>query len=215
MPREITALGDLSVVASCRLPLIEDDARPLLLALAGPNGAGKSTFQAVHLNQLGIRFVNADLLSRELNIGAYAAAEIAEAVRWGLVQKRESFVFETVFSDPSGEKLALLQHAQQSGYQVVLLFIGLATAEESDGRVALRVSQGGHDVPPDKIVARFPRALHNLVKAVRTVNRVLIFDNTNLAQPFREIASFRNGDLVSRARDLPAWFEQLDFALAT
>src|SRR6266478_6563547 len=95
------------------------DRRPVIVALAGPNGAGKTTFFHAHLRAAGLRFVNADEIARELNIGAYEAAEIADALRRELVQQRESFVFETVFSDPAGEKLAFLAGAAASGYQVV------------------------------------------------------------------------------------------------
>jgi len=64
-----------------------------------------------------------------------------------LVAQGESFVFETVFSDPVGDKLKFLRRASTRGYTVVLCFIGLASPELCDERVAMRVLQGGHDVP--------------------------------------------------------------------
>lgn len=84
------------------------DQRPLVVALAGPNGAGKTTFYHAHLAAAGLRFLNADVLARELDLEPYAAARVAAALRRELVRQRESFVFETVFSDPVGEKLAFL-----------------------------------------------------------------------------------------------------------
>lgn len=36
--------------------------KPLLVMLAGPNGAGKSTFYTTYLTQLGLPFLNADVL---------------------------------------------------------------------------------------------------------------------------------------------------------
>ena len=77
------------------------DRRPLIVALAGPNGAGKTTFYHAHLQPAGLRFVNADVLAQDLHIEPYAAARVVDAVRHELVKQRESFVFETVFSDPS------------------------------------------------------------------------------------------------------------------
>src|SRR5208282_5621108 len=117
------------------------------VVLAGPNGAGKTTFFHAHLQPAGLRFVNADLLARELNLDPYAAAKMADALRRELVNQRESFVFETVFSDPVGDKLSFLKTTAQLGYAVVLCFIGIADAKASQERVAMRVSQGGHDVP--------------------------------------------------------------------
>jgi len=45
------------------------DQRPILVAVAGPNGAGKTTFYHSHLKPAGLRFLNADEISHELEIG--------------------------------------------------------------------------------------------------------------------------------------------------
>jgi len=50
----------------------------------------------------------------------------------------------------------------------------------SEQRVSMRVSQGGHDVPADKLAARFPRTLANLATAIRELPCVLVFDNSDL-----------------------------------
>jgi len=91
------------------------DLRPIVVAVAGPNGAGKTTFHHAHLKAAGLRFVNADVLARELDLHPYAAAEVAKALRHELIAQRESFIFETVFSDPAGEKLAFLKDAAAQG----------------------------------------------------------------------------------------------------
>ena len=80
------------------------DRRPIVLALAGPNGAGKTTFFEAHLKSTGLRFLNADILASEIDLDPYTAARIGSALRNELVQQRESFIFETVFSDPVGDK---------------------------------------------------------------------------------------------------------------
>jgi predicted ABC-type ATPase len=120
-------------------------------------------------------------------------------------EQRESFVFETVFSDPFGDKLEFLRRATSAGYTVVLCFIGLESAELSDERVAMRVLQGGHDVPTDKLAARFPRTLQNLRRAIREVPHVLVFDNSDLARPFRRVAAFESGKAPELNRPLPDW----------
>jgi len=181
------------------------DRRPVIVAIAGPNGAGKSTFFHAHLGNAGLRFVNADDIARELDVTAYEAARIADALRRELVLQRESFVFETVFSDPVGEKLAFLSEAVTAGYNVILTFIGVSGPETSEQRVAMRVSQGGQDVPSDKLVARFPRTIANLKAAIQTLPLVLIFDNSNLADPFRKIGEFRKGKPVLLAKPVPQW----------
>jgi predicted ABC-type ATPase len=184
------------------LPL---DERPVLVALAGPNGAGKTTFYHAHLQPSGLRLVNADVLARELGADAYAAMRIAGALRQQLLRQRESFVFETVFSDPVGDKVAFLQDALKAGFNVVLCFIGISGPNISAERVAMRVSQGGHDVPQEKLTARFPRTLANLRAAIRVVPHAFIFDNENIARPFRKVAVFEQGQAVYRVEPPPAW----------
>lgn len=107
------------------------------------------------------RFANADVLANELEMEPYAAARVAASLRGALVEQRESFVFETVFSDPVGDKLAFLKDSVARGYSVILCFIGISGPEVSEQRVAMRVSQGGHDVPSDKLITRYPRTLAN------------------------------------------------------
>ncbi len=181
------------------------DQRPVIAALAGPNGAGKTTFYEAHLKAGGLRFLNADVLAGELGIDAYQAAEVAAKLRQEFVSQGESFVFETVFSDPVGDKLSFLKNATQRGYTVVLCFIGIADAGCSEQRVAMRVSQGGHDVPTDKLIARFPRTMTNLKQAVKKLPSVLIFDNDDLQTPYRLAAAFQNGKPAFLAKPIPAW----------
>ena len=188
------------------LPL---DQRPVMVALAGPNGAGKTTFYYAHLQPAGLRFVNADALAQELHIEPYAAARVADAVRKELVKQRESFVFETVFSDPVGEKLAFLKSAAQAGYNTILCFIGTAGPQVSEQRVAMRVSQGGHDVPTEKLVQRFPRILANLKAALQELPHVWVFDNNDLRTPYRLAAIFESGRLVKIERPVPRWLRPL------
>jgi predicted ABC-type ATPase len=181
------------------------DARPIIVALAGPNGAGKSTFFHAHLSASGLYFLNADDLAREIGLDASDAARLVNALRRSLAEQRVSFAFETVFSDPVGDKVEFLRNAAAQGYTVVLIFVGLDDSELSEQRVAMRVLQGGHDVPSDKLTARFPRTIRNLTRAIRELPHVLVFDNSNLANPFRKVAEFRNGKAIIAHGPLPAW----------
>ena len=172
------------------------DQRPIIVALAGSNGAGKTTFYLSHLAETGLRFINADDLAVELRIEAYAAAELAAQLRLALISKRESFVFETVLSDPVGEKVQLLQKVAADGYQVVLIFIQIADAETSIQRVSMRAAQGGHDVPDEKLLSRFARTRENLNRAIVSLPHVIVFDNSDLGSPYRLVAVYQNGKRI-------------------
>jgi predicted ABC-type ATPase len=110
-----------------------------------------------------------------------------------------------VFSDPAGDKLEFLKLAERKGYAVVLCFIGLDGPDLSEERVAMRVLQGGHDVPTAKLRARYPRTLANLAKAIKELAHVLVFDNSDMRRPFRKVAVFERGRVIEKHTPLPSW----------
>ncbi len=181
------------------------DRRPTIVAIAGPNGAGKTTFFHSHLASSGLQFVNADVLAAEFAIDPYQAARLADALRRALVARGESLVFETVFSDPVGERISFLEESVLRGYVVVLCYIGLSGPDQSAERVAMRVSQGGHDVPDDKLWSRYSRTIDNLQAAISRLPHVLIYDNSDLIVPYRLVAALDHGRLSHLQEPIPEW----------
>ena len=190
-----------------RIPF--SDSGPNLIAIAGPNGAGKSTFYRAYLGHESLPFVNADVIAAQFGLEAYAAAELAESARRELYGRHESFIFETVFSDPVGGKLAFLEEAVASGYHVVVCFVGISRPEISEERVAIRVVEGGHDVPTDKLVTRFPRTMENLRLAMLRLPLVLVYDNDDLRDPHRFVLAAGLGTVLEKHEPLPEWLVQL------
>jgi predicted ABC-type ATPase len=182
----------------------------LLVVVAGPNGAGKTTFVERYVKPTGLRIVNPDEIARALaseapDSVAYEAAQLAETVRRDLVSRGMSFCMETVFSDPHGAKIEFLREARSKGYFVFLVFIGLDSPELAVSRVMQRTEAGGHDVPDEKIVTRFPRAILNLRSAIAFVDHALVFDNSSADEPYRLVAEFTAGALV-RHEHRATWF---------
>jgi predicted ABC-type ATPase len=149
------------------------------------------------------------VIAAELEIDAYAAASMAASLRDELVRRRESFAFETVFSDPAGDKLDFLTRAANDGYNVLLCFIGTSSADVSQVRVAMRVAKGGHDVPSDKLRERFPRVLANLKRALSLVPNVWVYDNDDLRYPYRLVAVYESGKRVRFHPPVPGWLKPL------
>lgn len=183
--------------------------RPSLVLLAGPNGAGKSTlFQTRVAPRFAGPFVNADIIQRdELRDpsmeAAYDAARIADARRAELLAARQSFATETVFSHRS--KLEIIDAARAQGYLVVVMHVGIDSPDLSVARVRARVTEGGHDVPEDKIRARFDRNQPLIREAVLRADRGMVFDNSRLNEPPRQMLVFAGGRLATVAPILPDW----------
>jgi predicted ABC-type ATPase len=177
----------------------------LVIVLAGSNGAGKTTFYRRFLEPAGIEFVNADEIARAMSPGnagavAYEAMLIAGQVRESLLQRRQSFCMETVLSDTQGSKLAFLQRVRQAGYGLIVIFIRLDSAALSQARVHHRVRRGGHPVPDDKLLARFPRTLANAPKALAVAHLGLVLNNSSSRHPYQLVEIWQEGRVVDQNR---------------
>ena len=74
-------------------------------------------------------------------------------------------------------------------------------------RVSERYEQGGHDVPPDKIAARYVRSLANLPSALPYLSRAFFFDNSGAEMKYLACFSEETGlDLHLPDNELPTWF---------
>ena len=138
---------------------------------------------------------------------SYAAAKLAGRLCSDLLRAGVSFCFETVFSHPS--KIDFVADAKALGYEVVLVFIHLQMDELNQARVAQRVSEGGHNVPAEKIVSRIPRTLRHIRAVLPLVDRAQLYDNSSSAAPFQSIAQLENGRLVRKVDPLPSWAREM------
>jgi predicted ABC-type ATPase len=156
---------------------------PRVVIFAGPNGAGKSTHADAILAALNIEtFVNADYIARGLS-GRNTDAVAFEAGRIMLKRLRQlgdarvDFAFESTLS--SRTFAAFLATLKQQGYAVVIYYFALANAQLAVRRVKLRVSLGGHDVPPDIVRRRYGRSVANFFRLYMPLaNEWTVFDNS-------------------------------------
>jgi predicted ABC-type ATPase len=196
-----------------QLSVLLGTAQPIFFLLAGPNGAGKSTFRRHYVEPAGLPCVDPDAVARakygrepKTKAEAIAAsAEATEIVRAKL-KERISVGLETVFSDTKGLKLALLTEAMRLGYRTGVIFIGLDDQQLSIARVQDRVDVGGHDVPDELIVQRFPRSYQNLRNAIPLSDFVLFVDNSRETR-HRIFGSITREDGLRLWDDVPRWYE--------
>jgi predicted ABC-type ATPase len=132
----------------------------------------------------------------------YIAAVLSDFVRRQWIALGESFTFETVMS--SEDKVAMLRDVHQLGYRTYTYYVCTDSPAINRDRVEVRVKQGGHPVPADKINSRYHRSLSLLPTAILHSNRAYLFDNSGRAH--RLIAEYESNVLVSASPSLPNWF---------
>jgi predicted ABC-type ATPase len=195
---------------------------PTLWIVAGPNGAGKTTCTQRHpITTLlpGVRFLNPDDLSREklLRQGYSGFADAPDDVRRSAFLESADEVFDELSrSISAGEAVGVetvlstdkyrtvVEAVRQAGGFVGLIYVALESAALACQRVAARVRRGGHDVPVDKVEARWERSLDNLAWFARQATAFWIFDNSdsNLSLPMLLAARGRFGAVEFLAEDI-------------
>lgn len=172
--------------------------------VVGPNGAGKSTFVRLTLAHEvpASVFVNADEIARrewpDDPVGhSYDAAARAAETRRRLIEQHRPFIAETVFSHPS--KLTLIDDARAAGYYVALHVL-MVPEPLAVARVQARVAAGGHDVPAEKITARYQRLWDLVADAVGVADIASFWDNARRHGPAL-VVFFEDGFIVGE----PSW----------
>ena len=114
------------------------DQRPVIVAIAGPNGAGKTTFYNVHLQPAALRFINVDVLARELDLENESEdVEVQNLIPEGLREgSAESFLGRLEELDPI---YAQVKEGQEEGH--VLRYVGELSGDlsQTKGDLAVRL----------------------------------------------------------------------------
>lgn len=194
-------------------------AMPRFWIVAGPNGSGKSTLveSGIVGPLLGANLVllNADVLTREIldadpavkDANLRAAVEIDDRVA-AFIEQGVDFLVETVLS--SDKYIDDIDRALSLGFEVGLIYVCLQTPAASIRRVASRTEMGGHDVPEDRIVARWGRSIEMLGRIAPKMHLLYVFDNSRRYEPVL-LVSKQAGKLVFHA---PGRIPEIDAVLS-
>lgn len=177
----------------------------LYTIIGGVNGCGKSSLTGAlkaERSDLGL-IIDVDKLAAQLGSpvegGKAAVRKIDECLEKGI-----SFTQETTLSGARTERT--IRRAKERGYTIRLYYIGLDTMEESLGRIANRVSKGGHDIPKEDVERRFQSRFADVLRVLPYCDEARFFDNDN---GFVEVAEYRNGELIPRVSNPPRWLLEL------
>ena len=157
--------------------------QPHCYVVAGPNGAGKTTFALKYLPRIVSchDFINADEIAKGLSplnyeAGLLRGSKIFLETLNRKITERNDFAFETTLSGRT--YLPRIVEWRGSGWMVTLFYLYIPDAEFSSQRVRHRVLEGGHDIPAEDIVRRYPRSIRNLFDYAEVCDHTFCFDNT-------------------------------------
>ena len=178
---------------------------PELIMLCGPNGAGKSTLTSEvrqkNIHQLPL--VDPDKIAKDRHVSPIEAGRIATAFIRENIAKNLSFIRESTLT--AKFDFQMIKAAKESGFKVILIYVGLNSVDIAIDRVQQRYAKGGHSVPEEDIRRRYLRSLENLPEAIRQVDRAVIFDNSR--GKYKQVAVFEKGRLISHISP-PEWFKE-------
>jgi predicted ABC-type ATPase len=158
-------------------------------------------------------YINPDVIAQE-KFGDWnsqdaiiKAANHAQEIREECLATMKSIAFETVFSIP--EKVHFVNRAKEAGFFIRLFFICTNDPSINAQRVALRVMEGGHDVPIQKIINRYYRSIANCIEAVPVVDRAYFYDNSETDQDPKLLFKIINGEVVKKYNEFTPWAENV------
>jgi len=162
---------------------MKDKKTPRCYVVAGPNGAGKTTFALTYLPEMVSchDFINADEIAKGLSpldfeAGLLKAGKIFLETLNQKIEARKDFAFETTLSGRTW--LPRIEQWRKSGWMVMLFYLYIPNVEFSVMRVQQRVLQGGHNIPTEDILRRYPRSIRNLFDYAEVCDCTFCFDNT-------------------------------------
>jgi len=177
---------------------------PHLLMICGPNGSGKSTFT----NKTKLRdimpVIDPDLIAKLDDLHPMTAGKETSRRVKRFIAEGKSFAKESTMT--SNFDFKLMVQAKEHGYDVELFYVALESPQDSILRIKQRVSLGGHHVPDEDVIRRYGRSMNNLEKALSTVDRAAIIDNSRRQD--RTVATAEKGTLTLTEEATPGWLKR-------
>jgi len=158
----------------------------VITVLAGVNGAGKSSIGGSTIRKGGGDWYNPDAEARKLKEKAPEKDILTingEVWQQGVdlldlaIREGECFAFETTLGGNTVPNK--LHDAASVGIPVSVWYCGLSSAELHIQRVAERVARGGHNIPPEKIRARYESSMQNLCRLAPVLHQLYVYDNSS------------------------------------
>ena len=157
-----------------------------LYIIAGPNGSGKSTFISEFIDLFNKNYVliNSDSIAHELfrdekdDVKRYKKAfAYADELMNEALKEQKDILIETVNS--STHKDDFYKRCKEAGYLIHFFYIATENPDINVNRVCGRVSEGGHDVPEEKVRNRYYKSLERIAYSWNIADIFYLYDNSH------------------------------------
>lgn len=184
---------------------------PTYTIFAGVNGAGKTSIYKTtyYEKNKDEKRVNTDEMVARIgswkdnNLQIKCAREAVNLIKT-YIEDNISFNQETTLSGRS--IINNIKKAKQSGFYIVMNYIGVENIDIAKERVAIRVSKGGHGIPGEVIERRYYDSLKNLLKIINLCDEINVYDNTEI---FKLVGVIRNGNVIWKDKKVPNWAQDI------
>lgn len=196
---------------------------PVLFIITGSNGAGKSTVGATYLPaEIQKKYIVFDgdklVLQKRTELSATVksfkeARKLADEWMYKqfddkvkkAIEFKDHFAYEGHFRDE--DMLRTPRKFRKKGYELSLIFMGLADPHQSELRVIDRAKQGGHNVPLYEIESNFYGNLVTINKHYKLFDEIIIIDTSKSLQ-HQVLLHKRKSEILYYApiKDQPYWF---------
>lgn len=100
-----------------------------------------------------------------------------------------------------------IREAKQSGFEVVMYYVGVDNPVIAKDRVHARVLNGGHGVEDNVVERRFSASLEHLKLAIPLCDAIHFYDNSG--ESLRYVLSIEQGIVKDREAALPSWLTNI------
>ncbi|MCM3570636.1 zeta toxin family protein [Neobacillus mesonae] len=181
--------------------------QPIFFVFAGNNGSGKSTFRNLIIDKIGLDInLDPDAIARRIDSEnpeskrLAAGKEVIKSVK-KYMKEGKDFSIETTLAGTNA--IRQIQEAKKMGYEVTMFYVALRHVNQNIERVAMRVKNGGHNIPTEDILRRNTTSFKHLYKYAHMIDNLILIDNSEDRGDI--VLEINDGCITYQAHPLPSW----------
>lgn len=181
--------------------------KPMFYVFAGNNGSGKSTLRNLLIDKIGVDInIDPDAIARRIDPldpeskRVSAGKEVIKSV-YKHIKEGTDFSIETTLAGSNAIRQML--KAKEQGYKITMFYVALDDVAQNINRVAMRVKNGGHDIPTENILRRSKTSYEQLYRYAHIIDTLVMIDNS--FDDGKIILEINNGFITFEADYLPKW----------